>query len=144
MTRTNTRAALATATAGLLLTLMACSDSTEPAENKPAKVVETVTVTPEAEPAPAEPAEDDTPTEDTGAVETAQLPDLTGETLQAAQDTAQSVGFYGLTSFDATGAARMQLLDRNWRVCSQTPAAGSHPTDTIVDFSTVKTEESCP
>lgn len=130
MTRNNTRAAIAAAAAGLLLTLTACSDSTETVSDKPVK---TVTATPEAEPDPAE---------DTA--ETAELPDLTGETLQAAQDTAQAAGFYGLTSSDATGAARMQLLDRNWQVCAQTPAAGSHPTDTIVDFSTVKLEESCP
>ncbi|MFC8826374.1 hypothetical protein ACFT9I_13660 [Streptomyces sp. NPDC057137] len=136
MTRDHTRAAITAAAAGLLLTLTACSDSTESPADKPAK---TVTATPEAEPAPA----DDT-AEDAGTIETAELPDLTGETLQAAQDAAQGAGFYGLTSSDATGAARMQLLDRNWQVCAQDPAAGSHSTDTIVDFSTVKIEESCP
>lgn len=136
MIRTITRAAITAAAAGLLLTLTACSGSTETVSDKPVK---TVTATPEAEPAPAEDAGDEA-----GVAETAQLPDLTGETLQAAQDTAQAAGFYGLTSSDATGAARMQLMDRNWQVCSQTPAAGSHPTDTIVDFSTVKLEESCP
>lgn len=143
MSRKPTRTAVITAAAaGLLLTLTACSDSTDSVANKPEKVVETATGTPDAK----EPADDtaDETAEDAGTAETAQLPDLTGETLQAAQDAAQAAGFYGLTSSDATGASRMQLLDRNWQVCSQTPPAGSHPTDTIVDFSTVKTEETCP
>lgn len=137
MTRNHTRAAITAAAAGLLFTLTACSDSTETVSDKPVK---TVTATPEAEPAPADDAAEDAD----AAAEAAELPDLTGETLQAAQDAAQAAGFYGLTSSDATGAERMQLLDRNWQVCAQTPAAGSHPTDTTVDFSTVKTEESCP
>lgn len=126
----------AAAAFGLLLTLGACSDSTETVPDKPAK---TAPATPEAEPAPAEDTADEAV-----AAETAELPDLTGETLQAAQDAAQAAGFYGLTSSDATGASRMQLLDRNWQVCAQAPAAGPHPTDTVVDFSTVKIEESCP
>ena len=39
---------------------------------------------------------------------------------------------------------RVQLLDRDWKVCFQTPAPGPHPSDTEVDFGTVKLEESCP
>ena len=87
------------------------------------------------------------PAEDPGDAEPAgprNTPGLTGRTLQAAQDAAQAAGFYGLTSSDATGAGRAQLLDRNWQVCFRTPAAGSRPTDTVVDLGTVKTEESCP
>ncbi|MFE3250234.1 hypothetical protein [Streptomyces sp. NPDC059209] len=129
------RAVIIAAAAGLLLTLGACSDSTGTAPD----TAKTAPATPEAEPDPAEDTADEAV-----AAETAQLPDLTGETLQAAQDAAQAAGFYGLTSSDATGASRMQLLDRNWQVCAQAPAAGSHPTDTVVDFSTVKIEESCP
>lgn len=140
MTRHHTRAAVTAAAAGLLLTLTGCSDSTEAVSDKP---TETVTAAPEAEPEPAEDTTEDT-ADDVAAAETAELPDLTGETLQAAQDAAQAAGFYDLTSTDATGAERMQLLDRNWQVCAQTPSPGSHPTDTTVDFSTVKIEESCP
>ncbi|MEU0739148.1 hypothetical protein [Streptomyces sp. NPDC006134] len=81
--------------------------------------------------------------DDTGA-ETATLPDMTGKGLQSAQDEAQAAGFYGLTSHDALGRGRMQALDRNWKVCGQTPAAGEHPTDTEVDFAAVKLEETCP
>lgn len=72
------------------------------------------------------------------------LPDLRGQDLQAAQDAAQASGFYGLTSHDATGQGRLQVLDRNWKVCSQSPAAGTHKYNTVVDFGAVKDEESCP
>lgn len=74
----------------------------------------------------------------------ATLPNLVGMSLQDAQDTAQAAGFYGLTSHDATGMERFQALDRNWTVCSQEPAAGEHPTDTTVDFGSVKQSETCP
>lgn len=126
------RHAIAVTTA-LLLALAACGSS----ETEPETPTKTVTAEPEAAPEPAEDAADDT-------AEDAELPDLTGQTLQAAQDAAQEAGFYGLTSSDATGADRMQILDRGWQVCAQTPAAGTHPTDTIIDFSTVKVDESCP
>ncbi|KUL61738.1 PASTA domain-containing protein [Streptomyces sp. NRRL S-1521] len=76
--------------------------------------------------------------------ETAALPDMTGKGLQSAQDQAQAAGFYGLTSHDALGRDRMQAFDRNWKVCSQTPKAGDHSTDTKVDFAAVKLEETCP
>ncbi|AXL93583.1 hypothetical protein C4J65_31625 [Streptomyces sp. CB09001] len=75
---------------------------------------------------------------------TATLPDMVGKGLQSAQDEAQAAGFYLLTSHDALGRGRNQLLDRNWKVCAQSPASGTQPTDTEVDFSTVKLEESCP
>ncbi|WAL93986.1 hypothetical protein [Streptomyces sp. Je 1-369] len=76
--------------------------------------------------------------------ETAALPDMTGKGLQSAQDQAQKAGFYALTSHDALGRDRMQAFDRNWKICSQTPKAGDHPTDAKVDFATVKLEETCP
>lgn len=82
---------------------------------------------------------------DTGTTaESASLPDMAGKGLQSAQDQAQEAGFYNLTSHDALGRGRMQAFDRNWKVCSQEPAAGEHPTDTKVDFATVKLEETCP
>ncbi|MEV6105674.1 PASTA domain-containing protein [Streptomyces sp. NPDC051940] len=77
-------------------------------------------------------------------VETAALPDLVGKGLQDAQDTSQAAGFYYLDSHDVTGQGRFSILDRNWKVCDQSPAAGEHPTDTKVDFGVVKVEESCP
>lgn len=73
------------------------------------------------------------------------VPPLTGLGLQKAQDTAQADGFYNLTSHDASGADRMQILDRNWKVCTQTPTAGTAATsDVKIDLGAVKLDETCP
>jgi beta-lactam-binding protein with PASTA domain len=73
------------------------------------------------------------------------VPNFVGMGLQSAQDKAQELGFYGLTSHDALGRDRMQAFDRNWQVCSQTPSAGKTvATDTQLDFGAVKLEEDCP
>lgn len=57
----------------------------------------------------------------------------------------QAAGFYVLVSHDATGQGRNQVLDRNWTVCDQTPAAGSLTApDVTVDFGAVKDDEPCP
>ncbi|WP_284581550.1 PASTA domain-containing protein [Streptomyces sp. 2P-4] len=86
-----------------------------------------------------------TPAPSGTARETAALPDLVGMGLQAAQDAAQAAGFHSLTSHDALGRGREQLLDRGWKVCSQTPAAGSAvDTAAKVDLGAVKLEEECP
>lgn len=74
----------------------------------------------------------------------AALPDLVGKGLQSAQDQAQAAGFRRLVSHDALGRGRTQAFDRNWKVCSQTPAPGTAPTDTKVDFGAVKLTEDCP
>ncbi|MFD5437687.1 hypothetical protein ACFWJ4_36735 [Kitasatospora sp. NPDC127067] len=97
--------------------------------------------------APAAPAPAPTPA--TGApaaaaAGTAVLPNFVGMGLQSAQDTAQSAGFFLLTSHDALGRDRNQILDRNWKVCAQNPAPGSHPTGTKIDMGAVKLEENCP
>ena len=91
---------------------------------------------------PKAPTTSDKPAET--APEAAELPNLVGQGLQAAQDAAQAAGFYHLTSHDSLGRARMQAFDRNWKVCFQKPGPGKHPTDTEVDFGTVKLEENCP
>ncbi|MFJ7628490.1 hypothetical protein ACIQZN_18555 [Streptomyces sp. NPDC097595] len=73
------------------------------------------------------------------------VPDFVGMGLQSAQDAAQAKGFYALTSHDSAGRDRMQLLDRNWKVCSQNVRAGkSVSMTTELDFGAVKTEEKCP
>ncbi|MET9642833.1 PASTA domain-containing protein [Streptomyces syringium] len=79
-----------------------------------------------------------------GGSDTAALPDLVGKGLQSAQDQAQAAGFRRLASHDALGRGRTQAFDRNWKVCSQTPAPGTRPTDTKVDFGAVKLTEDCP
>lgn len=94
---------------------------------------------PDTATSPAAPAQD---TDDAPA--TAELPNLVGKGLQAAQDQAQEAGFYQLTSHDATGRGRMQISDRGWEVCFQAPAPGEHPTDTKVDLGVVKLNEDCP
>ena len=77
--------------------------------------------------------------------EKATVPNFVGMGLQSAQDKAQELGFYGLTSHDALGRDRMQAFDRNWKVCSQNVKAGTtSSTDTDLDFGTVKLEEDCP
>ncbi|MFC5034547.1 hypothetical protein [Streptomyces sp. So13.3] len=73
------------------------------------------------------------------------VPNFVGKGLQSAQDAAQAAGFYNLASHDAAGRDRHQILDLDWQVCSQAPAAGtSAPVDTKLDFGAVKTNETCP
>ncbi|MEU9030976.1 PASTA domain-containing protein [Streptomyces sp. NPDC048383] len=80
-----------------------------------------------------------------GGPKTATLPDFVGKGLQSAQDEAQAAGFLLLKSHDSLGQERLQALDRNWKVCSQTPAPGANvDTSTTIDFGTVKLEENCP
>ena len=68
-----------------------------------------------------------------------------GKGLQTAQDDAQADGFNNLTSHDATGRARYQIFDRDWKVCFQSPAAGTTASSgTRLDFGVVKLDESCP
>ncbi|MFB6613567.1 PASTA domain-containing protein [Streptomyces sp. NPDC085524] len=99
---------------------------------------------PAATSAPA-PAASSAPSSAASAGKTATLPNFVGKGLQTAQDEAQAAGFHALKSHDALGRDRLQALDRNWKVCSQTPAAGtSIDTGTSIDFGAVKLEETCP
>lgn len=71
--------------------------------------------------------------------------DFTGKGLQTAENDARSAGFGNLASHDASGRARIQILDTDWKVCFQTPAAGrTAATSTRLDFGVVKLAESCP
>ncbi|SEC26082.1 hypothetical protein SAMN05216532_0909 [Streptomyces sp. 2231.1] len=73
------------------------------------------------------------------------VPDFVGMGLQSAQDAAQAAGFHRLTSHDSLGRARMQILDRDWKVCAQNVAAGTvRATDAELDFGAVKLDETCP
>ncbi|MFD5624851.1 MULTISPECIES: PASTA domain-containing protein [unclassified Streptomyces] len=141
----NTRTAVALGCTALLALSACAAEDTGTRTQAPATSQESVPVK-EPAPAPSAPvAATPRVDEETLAAEpeTATLPDMTGKVLQTAQDEAQALGFYGLTSSDATGAGRFQVLDRNWRVCSQTPEPGVHPVETTVDFATVKLTESC-
>lgn len=123
-----TRTATLALVAAALLTLTACQDPAPSGSNSRREG---------NAPAPANPGSDDD-------AKPAALPDMVGNGLQSAQDQAQAAGFYVLTSHDSLGRARNQVLDRQWKVCTQTPKAGEHPTDTKVDFGAVKLTEDCP
>ena len=79
-----------------------------------------------------------------GRKQMAVLPDSTGRTLDAAQSAARQAGFATVVTHDALGRHRMPFLQRNWRVCGQTPAPGRYEATTPVDFSVVKQGERCP
>jgi hypothetical protein len=71
------------------------------------------------------------------------MPGLVG--MMDAQDKLQSLGSYMLDQQDATGLDRMQVLDSNWKVCSQDPAPGARvPSSATVSLASVKLSESCP
>jgi hypothetical protein len=118
--------------AALVLTLTACEGGGGAGSDKPSAV-------PSAEPTAGATAKTPEPEAEAGT-----LPDMTGKGLQSAQDQAQAAGFHDLHSHDALGRGRVQALDRNWKVCGQTPPAGEHPTDVRIDFASVKLEEDCP
>jgi beta-lactam-binding protein with PASTA domain len=75
------------------------------------------------------------------------MPNLVGSNLQDAQNAIQSLTGFEIavtTSHDQTGARRQQVLDRNWKVCSQNiPAGRTITTTSKIDFGAVKLEESC-
>ncbi|MFE2292010.1 hypothetical protein [Streptomyces sp. NPDC059452] len=126
----NTRTLTAALACLATLTLIGCDPPTT--DTKP-------TPPPATDPSAAPPDKEDEPTESKA------VPDFVGMGLQSAQDAAQAEGFYSLKSHDSAGRGRMQALDRNWKVCSQNIASGKvAPTDTTLDFGTVKLEETCP
>lgn len=125
---------IATLLAAACLSVTACQDT---ATSTPA-ATKTVTQAPAAGAGPAQ-----SPTAKTEAP--IAVPDFVGMGLQDAQDAAQAEGLFGLTSHDSTGAGRLQVLDRNWKVCDQNHAAGKKvPADTVLDFGAVKIDETCP
>lgn len=76
------------------------------------------------------------------------MPNLVGSDLQAAQDQIQALTgnpTFITLSHDATGQARQQVVDSNWKVCSQNIAPGATiDPNTKIDFGTVKQTENCP
>lgn len=129
--------------AGAALVLTACKGA-EPAASSgglsittPTEVVDTAGPAPQPEPATTPPPV------------AAQwvMPNLVGSNLQAAQDRIQTVTgnpIFITFSHDATGQGRNQVLDSNWKVCSQSVAPGAAFTDTTrIDFGAVKLAEKC-
>jgi len=76
------------------------------------------------------------------------MPNEVGKVLQDAQDDIQRVSgdpVFFSHSEDATGQDRFQVIDSNWKVCSQNVAPGTTvPFDAHVVFSVVKLDENCP
>ncbi len=75
------------------------------------------------------------------------MPNLVGANLQDAQDAIQTLtdnAIFFTKSHDATGAGRRQILDRDWKVCSQNVRPGTRiTTDTAIDFGAAKVDERC-
>jgi hypothetical protein len=72
------------------------------------------------------------------------MPNLVGMNLQLAQDLLQSKGSYLMDQEDFKGLGRFQLIDSNWKVCSQSPSAGKRiSTSAVVTLSSVKLSEKC-
>jgi hypothetical protein len=73
------------------------------------------------------------------------MPNVVGQVLQTAQDRLQSLGSYVMDQQDAGGLERLQMLDSNWKVCSQKPSPGAKiATSDLVTLASVKLEETCP
>jgi uncharacterized lipoprotein len=76
------------------------------------------------------------------------MPNEVGKVLQTAQDDIQRVSgnlIFITHSTDATGQSRLQIFDRDWKVCKQNIASGKRVSqDADINFSVVKIEESCP
>lgn len=76
------------------------------------------------------------------------MPNLVGMNLQEAQDAIQALTDHAVfftSSRDATGQGRAQVLDSNWKVCSQSVRPGDAITATTkIEFATVKLDERCP
>jgi hypothetical protein len=76
------------------------------------------------------------------------MPNEVGANLQGAQDDIQRVSgnpLFITRSEDATGAGRHQVLDRNWKVCSQNVPPGTSVDQSVgITFGAVKLAESCP
>jgi hypothetical protein len=125
----------------LVLLIAGCGSSSPPAGSTLEATHTTST------PTPAAAAATETQAPPLAARSSWTMPDLVGEGLQDAQDAIQKLTDYGIavtTSHDAGGADRMQVLDRDWKVCTQNVSPGAEITpDTRIDFGAVKLSESC-
>ncbi|WP_084352227.1 PASTA domain-containing protein [Millisia brevis] len=107
-----------------VVTVTVSADPTTPSV-VPTTTAAPATTTPQAPqspPAAIPPATGGSPTIEIG--RSVPMPDVVCMNLQLAQDTIQAAGVFFSRSVDATGADRMQVIDRNWIVVSQQPAPG--------------------
>lgn len=76
--------------------------------------------------------------------ERSRMPDVVCMDLQTAQDTIQEAGVFFSRSFDASGAGRLQIIDRNWIVVSQDPEPGALIGEAEANLGVVKKGEPAP
>lgn len=76
------------------------------------------------------------------AVQGGRMPDFKGKSVKAARAALDSGT--SITVKDASTDGRWILVESNWRVCAQTPAAGSALRGQPVTLTAVKFGESCP
>ncbi|TXJ76361.1 PASTA domain-containing protein [Streptomyces lavendulae] len=76
------------------------------------------------------------------AVQGGKMPDFKGKSVKAARAALDSGT--SITVKDASAEGRWILVESNWRVCAQTPAAGSALRGQPVTLTAVKFGESCP
>lgn len=150
MSRPRFTCVAAIVTGAAVLALTACGGGAAPAATV-TQVAPTVTVAPPvtvtATPTPSPTVEPEAAETQAApaAPETFTMPKVVGENLQLAQDILQKQGSYVLDQEDALGLDRIQVMDSNWQVCSQTPKAGKKvPVETVVLLASVKLTESCP
>lgn len=70
------------------------------------------------------------------------MPDFTGKSLRAARGALDSST--SITTRDATSRDRLIVLESNWQVCGQKPAAGRELDGQPVSLTAVKFNETCP
>ncbi|MFJ4032990.1 hypothetical protein [Streptomyces griseoluteus] len=88
--------------------------------------------------------EETCPAEDEGAQPQAAgstMPDFTGKSVNVAREALDSST--SITIKDASGQDRLILIESNWQVCSQEPAAGVKLDGQPVTFTAVKFGEAC-
>lgn len=128
----------------LAVVVLGGCDSSSPDE--PEAPAGTAPVRTEQTPGTEVPAQETAP--GTGPAQQWAMPNLVGSTLQDAQDKIQSVTGGAVlisTSHDLSGEDRSQVLDANWKVCTQNVESGAPlTTASLVDFGVVKVDESCP
>jgi hypothetical protein len=76
------------------------------------------------------------------------MPNEVGVNLQQAQNEIKKLTgnlIFFTSSHDVSGKGRHQILDKDWKVCSQNiPTGGAITIGTKIDFGTVKLAETCP
>lgn len=117
-----TRACVIVLAGGVLaVAVTACGSSSSGSSAATVTQTETVQGTTDA------PSTDDSTSDSGGSSGGGQItvPNVVGKNHQDAQDEMQAAGLYSLSEEDATGQGRMLIIDRNWKVVSQDPSAGT-------------------